>query len=122
MRFIMTSAIEGGRQGLISVIEGGGEGGGKPPQEGARLDNKVINVALEVLKVCIGLREFSNVYRNDALPIELIDNRHQDTPRYERMQQGFNSVKERVVELSKADPRIRILFDLMVETFTNYDE
>jgi hypothetical protein len=92
------------------------------PQREKRPDEEVTSFACEVLRVYHGLREFSDVYYDDLLPQELIDNRHENTPRYERMQQGVNSLKGRVTKLAEVDARIQTLFDFMVKTVVKGDE
>jgi hypothetical protein len=117
----MLSAI--GRTYSAPVLESkGDESIFTAPQRGKRPDKEVTSFACEVLRVYHGLREFSDVYSDDLLPQELIDNCHENTPRYERMQQGVNSLTGRVTKLAKVDPRIQTLFDLMVKTVVKGDE
>jgi len=92
------------------------------PQREKRPDEEITSFACEVLRVYHGLREFSDVYYDDLLPKELIDNCHENTPRYERMQQGVNSLKGRVTKLAEVDARIQTLFDFMVKTVVKGDE
>jgi hypothetical protein len=121
MRFIMASAIE--RVCPPPVLAPQDEKTTlATPQRGKRPDKEVTSFACEVLRVYHGLREFSDVYSDDLLPQELIDNRHENTPRYERMQQGVNSLTGRVTKLAKVDPRIQTLFELMVKTAVKEDD
>jgi hypothetical protein len=117
----MSSAIE--RIYLSPVLESkGDESIFTAPQRGKRPDKEVTSFACEVLRVYHGLREFSDMYSDDLLPQELINNCHENTPRYERMQQGVNSLTGRVTKLAKVDPRIQTLFELMVKTVVKGDE
>jgi len=117
----MSSAIE--RMYLSPAMESKGEESiFTTPQREKRPDEEITSFACEVLRVYHGLREFSSLYSDDSLPEELIDNRHENTPRYERMQQGVNSLKGRVTKLAEVDARIQTLFDLMVKTVVREDE
>jgi hypothetical protein len=92
------------------------------PQREKRPDEEVTSFACKVLQVYHALREFSYLYSDDSLPEEFIDNRHENTPRYERMQKGVNSLTGRVTKLAEVDARIQTLFDLMVKTVVKEDD
>jgi len=117
----MSSAIE--RVGPPAVLEPQDEKTTlATPQREKRPDEEVTSFACKVLKVYHALREFSYLYSDDSLPEEFIDNRHENTPRYERMQKGVNSLTGRVTKLAEVDARIQTLFDLMVKTVVKEDD
>ena len=95
---------------LVTVTEGGAS---KPPQRDKELDEKITSFACEVLRVYHGLDEFHHLYRGSKIS-EFSMNRHGNDPCFEKMQRGFNSLKERAKDLKKSATGIAKLFNLMV--------
>ena len=102
----------------ISSVEPSG-GGSKPPGADEALHEKVTSVACEVLRVYHGLIEFQIIYKDTNLISEITENAHENTPHFSKLQNGFNSLKDRVRVLGVADPRISTLFAQMVEITKN---
>ncbi len=96
------------------------EGGGKPPQADQVLDERVTSTACQVLRVYHALEEFTLTYWDSNIASEITNNLHENTPHFAKLQNGFNSLKDRVKQLETADPRITKLFAQMVSMSTNH--
>ena len=77
---------------LLAIVSEGGAS--KPPERDEELNEKITFFACEVLRVYHGLDEFKHLYK--GLEISgFIENRHGNDPCCEKMQKGFNSLKDR---------------------------
>ncbi len=96
---------------LLAIVSEGGAS--KPPERDEELNEKITFFACEVLRVYHGLDEFKHLYK--GLEISgFIENRHGNDPCCEKMQKGFNSLKDRAKAIKKSDTGIKKLFNLMV--------
>lgn len=79
-----------------------------------KFHEQVTSFACEALRVYHGLKEFSNLYKSATLPSEFINNLHERTLCFAKMQEGFNSLQDKALSLGKFDPRIMELFNHII--------
>jgi hypothetical protein len=108
----MTLQIEAGGASKYDGFEAGSSG------LRDELSEKVTSFACQVLETTHALKEFASVYvgfEEEGFMVGLMENLHIQPSGLAKMQKRVNILKDRVIKLQGQDPRVKKLFNQMVE-------